>query len=78
MYHVYSLPSDFFDNKPKSSGGQQNSLGLSSYSSDEEEEDDEDEGKGREVTPTSAASSLKSVQLSHPALPAGLYLSQIS
>lgn len=76
MYHVYSLPSDFFDNKPKSSGGQQNSLGLSSYSSDEEE--DEDEGKGREVTPTSAASSLKSVQLSHPALPAGLYLSQIS
>lgn len=75
MYHVYSLPSDFFDNKPKSSGGQQNSLGLSSYSSDEEEED---EGKGREVTPTSAASSLKSVQLSHPALPAGLYLSQIS
>lgn len=77
MYHVFSLPSDFFDNKPKSSGGQQNSLGLSSYSSDEEEED-EDEGKGREVTPTSAASSLKSVQLSHPALPAGLYLSQIS
>lgn len=72
MYHVYSLPSDFFDNKPKSSGGQQNSLGLSSYSSDEEEEEDEDEGKGREVTPTSAASSLKSVQLSHPALPAGL------
>ncbi|XP_052698303.1 zinc finger protein 830-like [Crassostrea angulata] len=67
-----SLPSDFFDNKPKSSGRQQNSLGLSSYSSDEEEED-EDEGKGREVTPTSAASSLKSVQLSHPALPADFF-----
>lgn len=78
MYRVYSLPSDFFDNKPKPSGGQQNSLGLSSYSSDEEEEEDKDGGKGREVTPTSASSSLKSVQLSHPALPAGLYLSQIS
>lgn len=78
IYHVYSLPSDFFDNKPKPSGGQHNSLGLSSYSSDEEEEDDdEDVGKGREVTQTSAASSLKSVQLSHPALPAGLYFSQI-
>lgn len=79
IYHVYSLPSDFFDNKPKPSGGQHNSLGLSSYSSDEEEDDDDDEdvGKGREVTQTSAASSLKSVQLSHPALPAGLYLSQI-
>ncbi|XP_022329781.2 zinc finger protein 830-like [Crassostrea virginica] len=62
-----SLPKDFFDKAPKSSGSQQNSLGLGSYSSDEEEEEEE------EVTKTSPASSLKSVQLSHPALPADFF-----
>lgn len=60
---VYSLPSDFFDNSSKPSGGQQDSLGLASYSSDEEEEEMD--------VKAPSTSSLKSVQLSHPALPAG-------
>ncbi|XP_056020807.1 zinc finger protein 830-like [Ostrea edulis] len=60
-----SLPSDFFDNSSKPSGGQQDSLGLASYSSDEEEEEVD--------VKAPSTSSLKSVQLSHPALPADFF-----
>ncbi|XP_062611845.1 zinc finger protein 830-like [Saccostrea cucullata] len=57
------LPTDFFDNSPENIDSQKNSLLLASYSSDEEE--------GSSYPPTT--SSIKSVQLSHPALPADFF-----
>lgn len=74
MYYVYSFFFDFFDNKFKSFGGYQNSLGLSLYFLDEEEED-EDEGKGREVILIFVVLLLKLVQLLYLVLLVGLYFS---
>ncbi|XP_061164332.1 zinc finger protein 830-like [Saccostrea echinata] len=58
-----SIQLGFLDNSSENMGGQQNNLSLGSYSSDEEEDSS--------YPPTTL--SLKSVHLSHPALPADFF-----